>query len=170
MSPNPTTEALRTAMRTSIELTELQHTVAQLRLLAALLAGSMIFGLLDPAILLLAQTDSALYRVACATSIGAHALALLFVGLAVALTPFLAVQFGAWRRSRRAVVKVTCLVLVLVALVWMFLSWRSSHLQLGVAVEIVFGRNALGALLFAVGLAFSLNAELLRNAMERPAS
>lgn len=165
---------LRQAMRESIRMTcaadigasmrlpALHEAALQLRLVAMLLAGSMIFTLLDPAALLWLADESLLYRVAASTSVHPQGMALIFCGLAALLTPYLLLQCGTLQEHRRGVVKLTCAGLALAAVLWAFLSWRSVHLDLGTAAPLLFARNGVGALLFAFVLAASLNAERLR--------
>lgn len=164
----PASTDLRWRMRLSIVTTELQHTSVQLRFVAALLAAAMIRDLADPAILLLTRSETLLYRVAASTWLGPVATGWLFAGLALLLLPFLAVQL--WQRPRvcRTVTKVAVLVLALTGLLWIFLAWRSTHLDLGATAQVLIALQGAGALLFALALALSLNAEQLRTLMERP--
>jgi len=159
---------LRWTMRLSVATTELQHAQVQLRLIAALLAGSMLFDLVDPALLLLAQAESLVTRAAAGSALGAQGLGLLFAVLAAELVPFLTLQLGWCTAQRRDVTKATCLVLAAVGLTWLFLAWRCTHLGLGATAQIVFVRNGAGALIFALALGLSLNAELLRSYLDRP--
>lgn len=153
-------------MRLSVVMTELQHAQVQLRLMASLLALTMVFGLLDPAFLLASRTESIIFRASTATSLGPDGLAVAFSLLAAGLVPFLAMQCGCWPAARRGVGKATCLVLVLAALLWFFLTWRVAHLDFGDAVAVLFARNGAAALVFALALALSLNAEQLRSLLE----
>lgn len=170
MTMNGPAALLKDVMRTSILMTELQHAAVQLRLVAVLLATSMLFDMLAPALLLLAGADSIVLRAAAGTSLHAYGVGALFVALAVAMLPYLALQLGAWPRARRGLTKFTCLALALSGVLWAFLAWRCAHMDIGAAASLVFTRNALGALTFSVALAFSLNAEQLRTLLDCPAS
>lgn len=160
--------ALAQALRHSITLTELQQLQLQYRLVAALLAGALIFDMLDPAMLLLAGTHSLILDAASATQLGPIGIGIVFVVLALLIGPYLALQCGCWPDRCRGITQFTCLVLALSALVWFFLAWRCVHLDVGAAVPLLLARNGAGALMFSLVLAFSLNAELLRTRLERP--
>lgn len=157
---------LKHIMQRSILMTDLQHAHVQLRFVAALLAGSMMFTLLDPAVLLLADPAGVYHRAAHATSFGPYGLAAFFLFAAAMLIPFMAVQLGAWKSGQRFVTKATCWVLTAASLVWFFLLWRSLQLDLGSVAQLVFARSGMGAMGFALALGISLNAELLRTALE----
>jgi hypothetical protein len=157
---------LRSALRQSVVMTDLLHAQLQVRVMSFLLAGSLLFELLDPLLLLLQPNSTMLYRVAMSTQLRAHGVALLFGGLAAALAPFLVLQIGWLARRRRGVVKFTCLVLAAAALLWFFLAWRCTHLDLDGAVSVIFARSGLGALFFSLALSFSLNAERVRSLLE----
>lgn len=159
-------DALSAKLAHSITLTELQHTRVQARLMAALLAGSLLCDLTDPALLLVGSTASLVYRAAQATSLGPTALAIVMTGLAVLLLPFLVAQIAGLESRRRGVTQLACLSLALTSVVWFFLAWRCIPLDLG-AAPWVFTRYGAGALLFALAIAWSLNAEQLRIALER---
>jgi hypothetical protein len=154
------------AIRETIVLAELQHVRVQYRLVAALLAGSMIFGLLDPALLLLGTEESLVYKAAAVTTIGPSALGHVLIGLSALLVPYMLVQISGATQRVRGATQLACVSLALSALVWLFLAWRCIPLDLGGA-PLVFTRYGLGCLLFALALAWSLNAEQLRIAMER---
>lgn len=164
----PAATNLGFSLRLSIVLTELQHTNVQLRFVAALLAAAMIRDLADPAILLLTGTETLLFRVAASTSLGPVATGWLFAALAVLLLPFLLVQIWHRRSLCRLVTKLAVLVLALTSLLWIFLAWRCTHLDLGATTQVLIALQGVGALLFALALALSLNAEQLRILMERP--
>lgn len=169
MQASDASAALKGAMSVSIVLTELQHTRAQLRFVAGLLACLIVFNLVDPAVVLATGTQSLLYRAATATSLGPKGVAVLFGGLAVCLVPFLVMQFGCWEAAQRAITKAACWALMFAGILWFFLAWRCLHLDLGAVPPALFARNGAGAWLFALAIALSLNAEQLRNLMERPA-
>lgn len=160
-------DLLRANMRHSITLTELQHLRVQFQVMAALLAGAMLFDLADPIVALLGVEGSVVHRAAAATALGPQALARVFLVLGVLLLPFLAVQMGAGEVCRRGVTQLACLSLSLTAVMWLFLAWRCIPLDLGFA-PLIFLRQGLGSLLFAAALAWSLNAEQIRCALERP--
>lgn len=161
-----TAEHLRRVMRESIVLTELQHMTLMLRLMTALLAGAMLADLIDPALLLMHTPESLVFRAATATKMGPQALALLFLALAVLLAPFFALQLGMLAARRRGITQLACLSLALTGVVWAFLAWRAVPLDLG-AAPVVFARHGAAALLFALVLAWSLNAEQVRTLLER---
>jgi hypothetical protein len=159
---------LRTAMRESITLTELQHATGQLRLVAILLAGSLFFDLMDPALLLLGSHKSLVFQVASATRLGPGGFAVLFLCLAALLLPYVLVN-AFWPECpwRRPVTQLACHVLIVGGVAWEFLAYRSLALDLG-AAPAIFLRTGIGALGFAFALGLSLNAEQLRNLMEKP--
>lgn len=145
-----------------------QHAKLEARLMAALLAGALIFDLADPALILMMDTKrSVLSSTAAATALGCFGFGVLFLALAALLVPFLALQVGIWRDAHRGVKKLTCLVLALAGVAWIFLGWRCMHLHVGAAPPLVFLRSGAGALLACFALAFFLNAERLRS-LERP--
>lgn len=160
-------DVLKAALRHSITLTELQHTTVQFRFVAALLAGSVLFDLIDPALLLLGSGESFIYRAACLTSLGPFWMAIVFLALALLLLPFLALQLGVCETCKRGGTQLACLALALASLLWFFLAWRCIPLDIG-AAPVVFARNGAGAILFSLALAYSLNAEQLRCSLERP--
>lgn len=158
---------LRETMRLSIMGTELQHALVQSRLLSILLAGALVFDLVDPALLILVVDGSMVHRVAMMTQ-HAAAIGISFACLAIGLLPYLVVQL-LWPRSRwrRGVTKASCAVLVLGGLQWIFLAWTARHVDYEV-VGGIFLRTGVGAILFAVALALSLNSELARQLLESP--
>lgn len=160
-------DSLRWAMRLSIMGTELQHAIVQARLLSILLAGALVFDLVDPALLILAVDGSMLHRVAMLTQ-HASAIGISFACLALGLVPYLVLQL-LWpgSRWRRAVTKASCLVLVLGGLQWIFLAWTARHVDYEV-VGGIFLRTGIGAMLFAAALALSLNSEQARQLLESP--
>ncbi|HEY8359261.1 MAG TPA: hypothetical protein VIL30_17570 [Ramlibacter sp.] len=160
-------EVLKATLRHSITLTELQHTYVQLRFAAILLGGSVLFDLIDPALLLLGSGQSFIYRAASLTALGSIGTALLFLTFALLLLPFLALQIGICPQCRRGGTQLACLALTGAGLLWFFLAWRCIPLDIGTA-PIVFARNGAGTMLFALALAYSLNAEQLRCSLERP--
>lgn len=143
------------------------HVAIRGRLALLVLAGSVLFDLLDPAVLLLATPESLVYLAAAATRFGPDALARIFGGLAVLLLPFLALQCGLLQQRARGVTQLACVALALAAVLWIFLAWASLPLGLGVT-PLIFFRSGVGALLFALALAWSLNAEQIRSMLERP--
>lgn len=158
-------DVARAALRVSVQLTEAQQERVQVRLFTALLVLAMLFDLIDPAVLLLGTPESLVFRVAEATSIGPYAFAHILLGLAVLLLPFLLLQFGVLERRRRGVTQLACLALALSGLLWSFLAWRAIPLDYGTA-PLVFGRAGGGAMIFALALAWSLNADQVRKYRE----
>lgn len=156
-------EALKDIMAVSIMATELLHVRVQLRLVAVLLAATIAFELADPALLLLSGDGrSIIERTAAVAALGTLGAGLVFVALAGLLLPFVATQCGLWPSARRSAAKLACVALSIAALLWFFLAWRAMPLNLGAAASLLFIRNGAGAITFALAIALSLNAELLR--------
>lgn len=162
-------DQLRIACRASIELTELQHAAVQLRLMTAVLMGSMLCELLDPALLLVTAPGSLVHRAAAATTLGPLGMAGLLAACAALLLPLLVLQLWpcASRARRRDATRLACLALAASAVLWTFLAWRALTALDLQGAPLLFARHGFGALLVAGALAWSLNAEQLRVLLER---
>jgi hypothetical protein len=161
-----TAETLRAHMRTSIVGTELQHTQVQLRLVCILLAGSMFFDMVDPAMLILGVPSSVVARVAGMTHQPVLVAWLLLASAGLMLPFALLHVFHPGHPGRRDVTRAACLGLVGGGLLWIFLGYTARNTDFPYVVG-VFLRTGAGAFLFALALAISLNSELARTLLER---
>ena len=152
---------LKAAMQQSIVMTELHHAQAALRLRDILLALLVFFELLSPSVLMLAEPTSLYHIVAWATPYPLT-LAVTFAVVALSTIPYVLMQcFCPLYVHRRAVARWTCYALCLASLLWLYLSWESRAMNLMPAAG-VFLQNSLGALVFSLALALTLNTELVR--------
>lgn len=163
--PHTTAEVLRANMKVSIIGTELQHQEVQLRIVAVLLSGMMLFNFLDPAIFILNVPSSIIARVAMMTGEGS-CVAWGFIGLSLMIVPYVVMNLFFPRHGcRRDCTKVACLGLAGAGLLWFLLAWASKSTDFPYVVG-VYVRSGAGALAFAMTLALSLNNELARTLLD----
>lgn len=161
-----TAEDLRRTLKTSIVRTELQHAQVQLRLVASLLACTLFFEMVDPAMMILQVPTSVLSRVAVMTH-QPELLAGLFLACAVAVLPYAVMQLLCPDHPRRRdLTKLACAALAGAGLLWICMAYTARLTDFPYVVG-VFLRTGVGAFLFALTLALSLNCELARTLLER---
>lgn len=155
-------------LRLSNVLTELQHAEVQLRIVTFLLACSMLFDLLDPALFIFTVPSSLIHRIANMVH-EPYAIGWAYAGLGALLVPYLVMQAVCPNcPERRSVTKLACFSLMTAAVLWFFMAWMARDLDIGPVVG-VYLRTGLGALGFSLALALSLNAEQVRTLLERAA-
>lgn len=161
-----TDSLLAITLRLSKVATELQHAEVQLRVVTFLLASSMLFDLLDPALFIFTVPTSLIYRIAHLVH-APEAVGMVYAVLGALLLPYLVMQAVCPHcPGRRAVTRLACFTLLLAALLWFFLAWMARDLDLGGPVAGVYLRTGLGACGFSFALALSLNAEQARTLLE----
>lgn len=147
---------------------ELLHFRAECRFISALLALSMVFNMLEPAILIFSAPETVLSQVASSTR-RPEWLALFFIQAAIALIPYVWVQaFHPRASARRWATKLACFSLCCASALWALLAFTSRGFDFAVITGL-FLRNSAGAVTFALALAISLNNELLRNTAKNEA-
>lgn len=156
------------ASRVAAMQAELDHTRKALndalvdgRLLSVLLSASLIFNMIDPALLILNEEGSLVALVARMT----HRPALvagLFIVMAGLAAPYVLMQvFNPTVRYRRRVVRLACLALCLGGVVWVLLGYLSRNLDYA-TITGIFLRNGVGNIALAAVLANSINNEQKR--------
>lgn len=147
---------------------ELVHFRAECRFISVLLALSMMFNMVEPAVLIFNTPDTMVTRTAYLTS---HPdwIALFFVQAAMLLVPHVWVQaFRPNSRARRWTTKLACFALCVGSALWLLLAYLSATFDIAVITGL-FLRNSGGAVTFALALAISLNNEQLRGLQKNEA-
>lgn len=158
---------LRGIMNKSVHLTqvdehkELSMLRIQLRIVTALLLATISFSLLDPAVYIM-TIDSSMYSKIGRALHNPLALAACFVACSVSLMPYMLVQmFFPFYEKKRQCAKLACFGLFAAGALWLFLGWYIWDWDVQ-TVSAVFCRLGVGAVLFSLTIALSLNAELLQ--------
>ncbi len=140
---------------------ELVHFRAECRFVSVLLALSMIFNMVEPALLIFQAPNTAVARIASMTQ---HPdwVAVFFLQAAVLLVPHVWVHaFRPTSHARRWATKLACFALCVSSALWLLLAYLSRNVDIAV-ITVLFLRNSGGAVIFALALGISLNNEQLR--------
>ncbi|MEO8391232.1 hypothetical protein [Polaromonas sp.] len=131
------------------------------RLLSVLLSCSLIFNMVDPALLILKEPASLVSHIARITH-SPVAIAATFLLMAALAAPFMVMQtFAPKTRHRRRVIRLGCLALCCGGLLWVFLAYLSRNLDYA-TVTGIFIRNGAWNIALAAVLANSINNEQKR--------
>lgn len=165
-SPCNSADLLKANMRASIIGTEMQHQEIQHRIVSVLLAGMMLFDFIDPAVLILSVPSSVIGRIGHMTQ-EANFIAFSFLTLASLLLPYVFMTVFCPRHPmRRDCTRVACLALAGAGVLWFLMAWTARNTEFPYVMSI-FLRSGLGAMLFSLSLALSLNNELARTLLDK---
>jgi hypothetical protein len=149
----------------SVPKLQMKHLLIELRILFIMLAGSMMFDMLDPAFLMLTSPNTMMYRIASLSHYREWVIASYIVS-ALLVVPYLAMHlFSSWHRRSREVTKLAIAGLLVSSVVWAFLCFISWRVETGWAT-LLYLRNIIGSLMFAGFLGAMLNSELRREALK----
>jgi hypothetical protein len=145
----------------SIPKIQFTHLKNQNRLLFVMLCGSMMFSMIDPAMVISYAHDSMLYRIASLTH-NRPLVSIIFLVCGLALVPYTWLHIkGGTSRHQRAFAKLSIVGLAVSGFLWAYLCFLSWKVETGLIV-FVFFRQIIGSLMFAGLLAIMLNNELKR--------
>lgn len=143
------------------DMLELKHYRQECRFASVLLGLAMFFAMLEPSVLIFYAPETLVARVAGLTH-RADWIALFFLQCAALKLPHLWLQiFHPKSRHLRLFSKLACFALCVASAMWMLLAYLSRNMDV-FAVTLVFARNSLGAVAFALAIAISLNNQQLR--------